>query len=211
MHGLVLDNTYLNEKGTPGFAYDEVTQRPMVNGRRVLGLTDVLKFCGIMEGQMWGSDHDLWMGQCRHAAVELWVKGTLDLSTVHPEIMPSIEAFLDFQQHTGFRPTHSEYKVWNPIYQVATRIDLMGELPDGVEVIIELKSGACAKPTAIQTAGQDSLLGAQRTRQRFGLSIPKTGKPKVVPYTDRDDYSIWISAMNIAIWKVKKLGVKIRD
>ncbi len=192
----------------PGFYYDPVTERPMVDGRPILGLTDVLKLAGIMDGQMWGSEYDLWMGKCRHAAVELWVKDTLNLNTLHPDILPSIHAFLDFQQHTGFKPTHSEYKVWNPVYQVATRIDLMGEFPDGSQAIIELKSGTCAKPTAIQTAGQDSLLGAQRQRQRFGLSIPKTGKPKVEPYTDRDDYSIWISALNIAVWKVKKLGVK---
>lgn len=191
-----------------GLVYDEETQRPIVDGRRVLGATDVLRFSGIMDGQMWGSDHDLYMGQARHAAVELWVKGTLDLSTLHPEIQPSLESFLDFQQKTGFRPTHSEYKVWNPVFRVATRIDLLGEFPDGTEAVIELKSGTVAKPTAIQTAMQDILLGALRQRQRFGLSIPKTGKPNVVPYTDRDDYSIAISAMNIAAWKVKHLGAK---
>lgn len=192
----------------PGFCYDPVTQRPTFDGRPVLGLTDVLKLSGIMEGQAWGSEHDLWMGQCRHAAVELWVKGTLNLNSVDKEIMPSIEAFLDFQQHTGFNPTHSEYKCWNPVYRVATRIDLLGELPDGSQVIIELKSGTVAKPTAIQTAGQDILLGAQRTRQRFGLSIPKTGKPKITPYSNRDDYSIFLSAMNIAHWKIKELGAR---
>jgi hypothetical protein len=191
-----------------GFDYDPITQRPMFDGRQVLGLTDVLKLSGIMDGQMWGTEHDLWMGQCRHAAVELWVKGTLDLDTVHKDILPSIEAFLEFQSDTGFKPTHSELKVWSPVYRVATRIDLMGEFPDGSEAIIELKSGACAKPTAIQTAGQDSLLNLQKTRKRFGLSIPKTGKPKVVPYTNRDDYSIWIAAMNIAHWKIKELGTK---
>lgn len=191
-----------------GLVYDEETQRPIVDGRRVLGATDVLRFSGIMDGQMWGSDHDLYMGQARHAAVELWVKGTLDLSTLHPEIQPSLESFLDFQQKTGFRPTHSEYKVWNPVFRVATRIDLLGEFPDGTEAVIELKSGTVAKPTAIQTAMQDILLGALRQRVRFGLSIPKTGKPNVVPYTDRDDYSIAISAMNIAAWKVKHLGAK---
>lgn len=188
--------------------YDEVSQRPIVDGRRVLGATDVLKLCGIMDGQMWGSDYDLWMGQARHAAVELWVKGTLDLDTLHSEIQPSLEAFLIFQDETGFHPTHSEYKIWNPVYRIATRLDLMGEFPDGTEGIVELKSGTLSKATAIQTAIQDILMGAQRTRKRYGLSIPKTGKPVVVPYTNRDDFSIAIAAMNIAHWKIKELGTK---
>jgi hypothetical protein len=190
------------------FYYDEITQRPMLDGRQVMGATDVLKLGGIMDGQMWGSDYDLWMGQARHAAVELWVKGTLDLNTLDVRIQPSLEAFLQFQDETGFNPTHSEYKVYNPVYRVATRIDLMGEFPDGAGGIIELKSGTCAKPTAIQTAIQDILLGSARTRKRYGLSIPKTGRPVVSPYKDRDDYTIAISAMNIAAWKVKNLGAK---
>ena len=51
-------------------------------------------------------------------------------------------------------------------------------------------------------------MGAQRKRKRYGLSIPKTGKPNVVEYPNRDDYSIWISAMNIAHWKIKELGAR---
>lgn len=190
------------------FHYDEETRRPMVGESRVLGATDVLRLSGISEGQAWGSEYDLWCGQARHKAVELWVKGTLDLDTLHEDIRPSLEAFLKFQKETGFRPTHSEYKVWNPVYQVATRIDLLGEFPDGTEVIVELKSGTLAKQTAIQTALQDILMGAQKRRKRFGLSIPKTGKPNVVEYNSRDDYSIAISAMNIANWRIKN-GTKI--
>ncbi len=191
-----------------GFYYDELTERPMFDGRRIMGVTDVLRLSGIMEGQMWGTDHDLWMGRCRHAAVELWVKGTLDLNTVHADILPSIEAFLAFQKDTGFKPTQSEYKVWNPVYRVATRLDLMGEFPDGAQGIVELKSGTVSKVTAIQTALQDILLGSQVARKRYGLSIPNTGKPNVVPYANRDDYSIAIAAMNLAVWKVKELGAK---
>jgi len=46
----------------------------------------------------------------------------------------------------------------------------------------------------------------QRTRPRFGLSSPETGKPIVVPYNNRDDYSIWRSAMNIAHGRSKSSG-----
>lgn len=191
-----------------GFYYDPDTERPMFDGRSILGATDVMKLSGIMDGQMWGSDYDLWCGRARHAAVELWVKGTLDLATLHPDILPSIEAFLKFQHETGFQPTQSEYKVFNPVYKIATRIDLLGEFPDGQEGIVELKSGTVSKTTAIQTALQDILMGSQRTRKRYGLSIPKTGKPNVVLYGDRDDYSIAISVMNVAHWKIKNLGAK---
>src|SRR5207302_2023083 len=190
------------------FYYDPDTERPMMDGRPVMGATDAMRLSGIMDGQTWGSDYDLWCGRARHKAVELWVKNTLDLATLHPDIQPSLEAFLKFQSETGFQPTHSEYKVWNPVYQVATRIDLLGEFPDGQQGIVELKSGTVSKTAAIQTAIQDILMGAQRTRKRYGLSIPKTGRPNVALYGNRDDYSIAISVMNIAHWRVKELGAK---
>jgi len=185
--------------------YDPESGRPFRNGKRVLGLTDVLKLSGLMDGQSWGTDLDLWMGQCRHKAVELWVRGTLDLDLLDPEIRPSLEAFLEFQKQTGFVPSQSEFKVFNPLYHVATRIDLLGKFPDGIEAIIELKSGTLAKTTAIQTSGQDILLGGF-VRKRFGLSIPSTGKPKIMPYTNRDDYIVFRAALTIAGWKVRELG-----
>lgn len=189
--------------------YDEDTQRPFLYGRRVLSVTDVLKVNGLYDGFP-VDEYYLWMGQARHKAVELHVKGTLDISTVHPDILPSLEAYLNFEKATGFKPypDGSERKVWNEQLQLATRPDLIGELPDHTEAIFELKSGSIAKPTALQTAGQDIALGGPR-RKRFGLSVPKTGKPSVKPFTSSDDYVYFMSFHNAARWKIDHLGLKL--
>jgi len=196
---------------TPDLIYDAETQRPFLHGRRVMSVTDVLKIMGLYDA-MAASDYHLWMGQNRHAAVELWVKKTLDLSTVHPDVLPSVEAYLEFESATGFVPypgEHgSEVKKWNPILQLATRIDLLGKFPDGSEGIVELKSGTVSDVTGLQTAGQDICIGGPR-RKRFGLSVPQTGKPTVKPFQRADDYLTFISMLNAARWRVDHGQVKL--
>lgn len=189
--------------------YDEESQRPMLFGKRVMSVTDVLKLNGMYDGFP-ASDYHLWMGQARHKIVELWVKGTLDLATVHADILPSLEAYVKFEQMTGFKayPDGSERKVWNQQLQLATRPDLIGSFPDGLEALVELKSGSVAKPTALQTAGQDIALGGPR-RRRFGLSIPESGAPIIKPFEKSEDYTTFMSALNVARWKIDHLNVKL--
>ncbi|QOR55553.1 MAG: hypothetical protein UMS36scaffold28_43 [Phage 59_13] len=187
--------------------YKEETQRPYVDGRRVLSVTDVLRISGMYDGYP-ASDHALWMGQARHKAIELWIKGTLDLDTLHPDILPSVEAYLEFEQQTGFKPLATELECWSPSLQLATRLDLLGVFPDQHEVIVELKSGAVSKVAGLQTAGQDIAKGLPR-RKRYGLSVPQSGKPKVIPFTSTDDYGTFISCLTVAHWKIEKLGVKL--
>lgn len=189
--------------------YDAETQRPYLYGRRVLSVTDVLKLNGLYDAFP-VDDYYLWMGQARHKAVELHVKGELDVATVHADILPSLVAYLEFERATGFKPYHdgAERKVWNEQLQMATRPDLIGAFPDGLEALVELKSGSIAKPTALQTAGQDIALGGPR-RKRFGLSVPKTGRPSVKPFTSSDDYIYFMSFHNAARWKIDHLGIKL--
>lgn len=187
--------------------YKEETQRPYVDGRRVLSVTDVLRINGMYDGFP-ASEYALWMGQARHKAIELWIKGTLDISTVHPEILPSVEAYLRFEEVTGFKPTDAEKECWNGGLRLASRLDLIGKFPDGSEAIVELKSGTVSKVAGLQTAGQDIAMGLPR-RKRFGLSVPGSGVPRVVPFSSTDDYGVFLSCLNIAHWKMQNLGVKL--
>jgi len=189
--------------------YKDEDQRPYIDDKRVLSVTDVLKINGLYDGFP-VSDYFLWVGQARHKVVELWVKGTLDMKTVHADILPSLEAYLEFENKTGFKalPDGIEKKVWNPALQLATRLDLLGKFPDGAEVIVELKSGSVAKPTAWQTAGQDIALGGPR-RKRYGLSVPKTGRPNVKAFTSSDDYVMFMSFVNVARCKMEVLNLSL--
>lgn len=187
--------------------YDNETRRPYRDGRRVLSVTDALKLAGMSDGFP-VAEYYLWMGTARHKAIELWTKGTLDLDSVHADILPSVEAYLEFERNTGFKPVAAEKEAWNDALRVASRLDLLGVFPDGHEAIVELKSGAVSKVAGLQTAGQDIALGLPR-RKRFGLSVPGTGKPRVVPFTSSDDYGLFLSCLNIAHWKMQNLGIKL--
>ena len=191
--------------------YDAETQRPFRDGQRVLSVTDVLKINGLYDGFP-VDEYFLWMGQARHKAIELLVRGELDIDKLHVDLIPSVNAYIVFEKATGFKPYRgakgSEVEFWNEQLKLATRLDLLGQFPDKTEAIVELKSGSIGKPTALQTAGQDITMGGPR-RKRYGLSVPKTGAPSVRAFTSSDDYSKFVSCLNVAHLRIEHFGVKL--
>lgn len=172
-----------------------------VDGRKVLSITDCLKSAGIIENVN-GTDYDLWVGTATHRAIELHINGTLNYATLDPALVPRVEAWDEFIKQTGFIPQETEKAIYNFNYRIAGMLDVLGVFPDGAEGIVEIKSGNVSKWAAIQTAAQDILLGGMH-RRRFGIKIPKVGKPNVAPFVDPDDYPVARAAFVIANWKTK--------
>ena len=170
--------------------------------QKIVSITDCLKSAGLIEARF-ASDFDMWVGTATHRALELHIKGTLDYKTLDAVLKPRIEAWEDFVQKTGFAVADSELPLYSKILGFAGTLDLRGYFPDGEEGIVEIKSGNVARWAGIQLAGQDTLLGFGKHRKRYGLKIPADGPPCITPFTDPDDYSIFLSALNIARWKLK--------
>jgi len=147
-------------------------------------------------------EHGMWIGTATHRAIELYVKDRLNEETLDAELVPRLNAWKKFQAATGFQVVDSEHPVYSETLGVAGTLDLVGLFPDGTEGIVEIKSGNIMPWTAIQTAAQDLLLGGKR-RKRFGLKVPKTGSPSVKPFTDENDYNVFIAAVTVALWKIR--------
>jgi hypothetical protein len=162
-------------------------------------ITDCLKGAGVVE-VAFATDHDLWVGTATHRAIELYNKGTLDLDTLDPDLRNRIDAWREFLALTGFKVKESEKSVYSPILRVAGTLDVLGDFPDGAEGIVEVKSGNVAKWCALQTAGQDILLGGKH-RRRFGLKVPRYGKAVVTPHRNPDDYAVFMACVTVAHWK----------
>lgn len=173
-----------------------------VGKQKLLSITDCLKSAGVMDIRF-ASDFDLWVGTATHRAIELYNKGTLDMDSLDSDLKPRLDAWIEFLKLTGFKTKESEKSVYNFNLQVAGTLDVWGEFPNGTEGIVEIKSGNIGKWTALQTAGQDLLLGGNKRRLRFGLKIPKVGKAVVTPHTNPDDYAVFMACVTVAHWKGK--------
>lgn len=168
---------------------------------QLLSITDCLRSAGLIDIRF-ATDYDLWVGTATHRAIELYNKGTLDLESLDQELKDRLGAWIDFLQKTGFRPKESEKSVYSPILRIAGTLDVLGDFPDGSEGIVEIKSGNVGGWCAIQTAGQDILLGGNKHRRRFGLKVPRMGDPRVTPHEDMDDYAVFRACVTVSHWKL---------
>ena len=186
--------------------YDDETHTYQYAGRKLLSVTGVISGAGLL-GDLIGDEHALWRGTAVHKAVELYVAGTLDPESVDPSIQPYLNAYIEFEKATGFKATETEKPYFNAPLGIACKPDLVGHFPNGAEAIVELKSGALSPWVRLQTAGQDLTLGNRVTRLRYALSIPATGKPKVLQHRDPNDYRVFLACVTLANWKNEvKLG-----
>jgi len=96
----------------------------------------------------------------------------------------------------------------------ATTVDRVG-LRRGEPAIIELKTPKAAEPYwGIQLAGQElaviANLGPPTARpfryQRWAAQLFATGKYKLIPYSDPQDFVIFRQSLNIAIWNANNYG-----
>lgn len=90
-----------------------------------------------------------------HASIDRLNKGLCDRYESN-----YTEAWAKFCDATGFTPTHSEYRTYHPSILFAATIDVLGTLPDGRQMLIDVKTGSKYKHLALQTAGQAMCLSA---------------------------------------------------
>lgn len=63
-------------------------------------------------------------------------------------------AWQKFCDSTGFVATHCEMPTYHPSYPFGCKIDMLGKLGDGTQVLIDVKTGQSQKWHTLQTAGQ---------------------------------------------------------
>jgi hypothetical protein len=156
-----------------------------------------------------------WRGTCIHKMIELFELGTLDMSTVDHQFVPYLEAWKKFKAESGFEVEQSliERPMVHSVFRYGLKPDLVGMLGRNF-VVLDIKSGDIQIATALQTAayqeginnglfqGIDNTVPCDlRIRQRIALQLKDNGKYKMIKYTDRQDWNLFLSALSIYNWK----------
>jgi len=139
----------------------------------------------------------------------------LDWSSVHPEALPFVEAWLAFRDYEGFTPLASQVPLYHPRYGYAGTADVVGVLPGGRPTIVERKTTSKMAATyALQTAGygQDGMWYAPagggvlapvpwERPVRLGVQLRRDGRYTLVPYDDPEDLAAFLGVVALGRWR----------
>jgi hypothetical protein len=134
-------------------------------------------------------EHARARGKALHRAVELHGLGDLLESSLHPEIKPGFEAYLDFERQTGFRFEEGEFEVRSVRWRYIGHPDLRGWFGP-IRGIVDVKyvasfTRAYREYTALQTIGGyapawDEMHPTEPIGQCYALWIRMDGAHRVI-------------------------------
>ena len=122
-------------------------------------------------------------GTAVHKACELHVKKTLDREEMDPLLEPSLTAFTQFIEDTGFNVLESETMTYSKKFWYAGTYDLYGSF-NGTFAIVDIKTGTSQKWHNLQTAGY-ALLKRETSDYRSKDVLDKP-MDRYCLYLDRD-------------------------
>ncbi len=186
----------------PVLYFDAPTHTYSLDGRVVPGVTAILKQAGIID-DTWFNPEARDRGTAIHQAIHWHEHGSLDNSSIDSRIMPYFAAYLEFRKLAGFVPIHSEKILYCHRYDFACRIDVFGRFHDGVEALIEFKTGVRPKWVDIQLAGQQQACidnGLHPTRL-YSLELRGNGRFDLRQHKAHDALHFFLGARQ----KVKEL------
>jgi hypothetical protein len=184
--------------------FDPASHTYKVDGWPYASVTQIIADAGLYgDAARYFTEYAAERGSFVHKAIELYLAGTLDESTVDPAIQGYLDAFVKFIGDTNFYPTHSEQVFYSVTLRVAGRPDLIGPLNNHA-AIIDIKTSITPSPvTGIQLAGYEYLYGT--LGKRFALHLKDDGKYRLHEYTDRNDRAVFLAAVTLNHWKQENM------
>lgn len=146
-----------------------------------------------------------------HLACHYLDQGILNWKTVHPKIEGFVKSYQLGKHQLGWTVLHSEMLVFDNHHRFAGQLDKVIELgpkwkTPGAIAQGDLKSGSPHPSHGIQTAAYNIGLAREypqyRNIPRYGIYLdPDGGIPRVIPYSDVNDFTIFESALNLTLWR----------
>lgn len=135
-----------------------------------------------------------------HAACHLLNVGALDMAALDPALAPYVVAWEKFLTDTGAKVIASEMRVAHARLRYAGTLDTIC-LIKGYRELVDIKSTAAIPRTAgPQTAAYAEAINEPRIRRRV-VQLRKDGTYRSQPLTDRTDWNLFLSALNIHQWR----------
>jgi len=143
-----------------------------------------------------------------HRAVELHLQRDLDELSLDTDIADYFYAYIKFERETGFRPAHSELRVYSEKFKYAGTLDLAGPDPKGSkrDSLIDIKTSAQLMPTVgPQLAGYENAYLEERKSKkkllRYGLLLKSDGSYELMEYTSATDFSVFLACLAVRNFK----------
>jgi hypothetical protein len=193
---------------------DEATHTYTVDGVEVPGVTRILD--EVLQ-EYRGVDPDVLRraqerGTAAHKAAELYDLGTLDFTSLHPEVEPRLEAYIKFLADTGFEPDTIEKPVYSARYGYCGTPDRTGKAKGHKRRwLIDLKTPAVLQRSvgpqtaAYECAARESgVIGAKEVIERYALQLRDDGTYKLIALRDPGDMNVFLAALTIYRFKNRR-------
>jgi len=194
----------LNSLGASRYTWD---------GALVPGVTAVLGHSLVDYSAPWFTDKAKEWGSNLHECCALVDHGTIDWDSVDGRIEPEVRAYARWKEKTGFQPFLIETPMYSLMYQFGGRFDVLGLL-NGELAVVDRKRGIAHPSTGLQLAAYTQLISenlevARWRISRWALTGFNNGEPKMIEYTERSDWDVFLGQLNGMRW-AEKHGVKPR-
>lgn len=185
----------------PGLTYDPLRHEWRDQYGVVPSVTQVLRECGLIDGQ-WFTEEARLRGQyVAEATALIDDNDQLDEEDLHPALLGYCKAWRGFKAESKCVILGSEEQVSNAIYRYAGTLDRRVML-NGIETIVDIKTGAAAPWHGLQLAGYAGCFGFPL--RRAGVYLRENGEYGLVTYADETDLPTFLSAVTMVHWKAKK-------
>jgi len=170
-------------------AFDAEAHRYTWDGRPVPSVTQVIRgalgdpFARISPAVL---ERKRRIGDAAHRAAELDAAGTLDDATVHPAVLPYLEAWRAFRRESQCTLIASESRIYHPVHGYAGTLDVFAWV-NGDAAVIDIKTGLPGPQAELQLAAYaevaiDGPEVSGGTVRRFALRVLPTGRYKFDEY-----------------------------
>lgn len=143
-------------------------------------VTEVIKACGFM-GYLPDDQYYRDRGSYVHEAIAMYLKGTLDESSLSEGIKPFVDSAIQYIEDTGFKAEHIELSLHDPVYMYCGTVDT---LP-----LRDWKTGGKEYWHSLQIAAYYNLAVTNKLFPELPLNVhlsDKGKRSKVEPYKVQD-------------------------
>lgn len=176
------------------FRFHASSHTYIVGDTVVPGITAILQASGRVVGAPWFEETHRERGKAVHAAALALDFGD-EPAPLPADWQPYLDAYVKFREAVKPRWREMEFPRVERHLGFAGTPDRVGEV-NGYPCVLEIKTGEAAAWHALQTAGQDLLLGKVGTRRRLAVYLSKLGRYALREHTAALDYTRFLQALN---------------
>lgn len=177
----------------------------LLDGVQIPGVTETLQEAGLSDVSKIPQavlERASAFGKAVHKAIELHCKGSLNMETLDPALLPYLEGWKAFVDDFGFKSIKTEFQSHHKTYRYGLTVDHIGEITKGKYMgwaIGDVKSGCPTPSHKYQLAGYK--MAIDKKFNTFILYLNPDFKPRgykvVFAVNNKREQQVFLSALTI--------------